>query len=92
MLISLHKIKHLVWGARLGTGSSVSESVPDSQWSRFLNLTGVDGIISSENSDGDCRIVSSVNCFLKWIKLNLKICSIYNFNEMNWTCIMIGWK
>lgn len=74
------------WGVRLGNGRSVS----DSQWGRFLNLTGVDGIISSENSDGDGGRVSSDNCF-KINKFKLEYFVLYNFNEINWTCIMIGW-
>lgn len=76
-------------GARLGTGRSVS--VSDSQWGRLLNLTGVDGIISSENSDGDGGRVSSDNCF-EINKIKLEDFVLYNFNEINWTCIMIGWK
>lgn len=56
------------WGARLGTGRFVS----DSQWGPCINLTGVDGIISSENADGDGGRVSSDNCFFKK-KLNLNI-------------------
>lgn len=74
------------WGARLGNGRSVS----DSQWGRFLNLTGVDVIISSDNSDGDGGRVSSGNCF-KINKIKLEDFVLYNFNEINWTCIMIGW-
>lgn len=76
------------WGARLGTGRSVS--VSDSKWGRVLNLTGVDGIMSSENSDGDGGKLSSDNCF----KINISKPEdfvLYNFNEINWTCIMIGW-
>lgn len=76
------------WGARLGTGRSVS--VSDSQWGRFLNLTGVDGIISSENFVGDGGKVSSDNCF-EMNKIKLEDFVLYNFNEINWTCIMIGW-
>lgn len=76
------------WGARLGTGKSVS--VSDSQWGRFLNLTGVDGILLSENSDEDGGRVSSDNCF-KINKIKLEDFDLYNFNEINWTCIMIGW-
>lgn len=74
------------WGARLGTGRSVS----DSQWGRCINLKGVDGIISSENADGDGGRVSSDNCF-KINKIKLEYFVLYNFNELNWTCIMIGW-
>lgn len=78
------------WGARLGTGRSVS--VSDSQWGRFLNLKGVDGIISSENCDGDGGRVSSDNCFeINKIKLG-RFCSLkFNLIIYNWTCIMIGW-
>lgn len=53
-------------------------------------MTVVDWIISSENSDGDGGRVSSDNCF-KINKIKLEVFVLYNFNEINWTCIMIGW-
>lgn len=59
-------------------------------WGAFLNLTGVDGIISSEDSDADGKRVSSDDC-LKINIIKLEDFVLYNFNKINWTCIMIGW-
>lgn len=48
----------------------------------FPKLTGVDGTISSENSDRDGGRVSSDNCF-KINKIRLEDFVLYNFNEIN---------
>lgn len=46
--------------------------------------------MSSENSDGNGGRVSSDNWF-KINKIKLEDFVLYNFNEINLTCIMIGW-
>lgn len=72
------------WGARLGTGRSVSvsDSQCDTLWGRFLNLTGVGGNISSEESDADSGRVSSDNCF-KINKIKPEDFVLYEFDEIN---------